>query len=127
MAGSSNDFSRGGDISRGDSFSWLKISVVAIWKYRVKGSFNLRSETSPVCVLFFREYWKGGSFFVFSLLVPWGHDLWLYFHENTKTRDKSFAGVSTQSELYLMFYILLCFLCGVREGNHMDKPTNAKV
>jgi hypothetical protein len=49
------------------------------------------------------------------------------FSENTKTRDKSFAGVSTQSELYLMFYILLCFLCGVREGNHMDKPKNAKV
>jgi len=49
------------------------------------------------------------------------------FSENTKTRDKSFAGVSAQSELYLMFYILSCFLCGVREGNHMDKPKNAKV
>ena len=53
MAGSSNDFSHGGDISRGDFFSWLKISVIAIWKYRVKGSLNLRSETFPVCVLFF--------------------------------------------------------------------------
>jgi len=49
------------------------------------------------------------------------------FSENTKTRDKSFAGVSAQSEQYLMFYILSCFLCGVKEGNHMDKPKNAKV
>jgi hypothetical protein len=85
MAGSSNDFSRGGDISRGDFFfSWLKISVIAIWKYRVKGSLNLRSETFPVCVLFFREYWKDGSFFLFSLLVTWGHDLWLYFQKTQK-------------------------------------------
>jgi hypothetical protein len=53
MAGSSNDFSRGGDISRGDFFSWLKISVVAIWKYRVKGSLNLRSENfSGLCSVF---------------------------------------------------------------------------
>jgi len=86
MAGSSNDFSRGGDISRGDFFfSWLKISVVAIWKYRVKGSLNLRSENfSGLYSVFFREYWKDGSFLVFSSLVTWGHDLWLYFQKTQK-------------------------------------------